>query len=69
MAHTFRFLNVDDTFDARVARSALVVAVRWKIRRVPNAEDIAWYLSESVDRDLAFHVACVLLVADPGRRC
>ena len=53
MAHTFRFLNVDDTFDARVARSALVVAVRWKIRRVPNAEDIAWYLSESVDGDLA----------------
>ena len=53
VAHTFRFLNADDPFVARVARSALVEAVRRKIRRDPNSEDIAWYLSWSVDGDLA----------------
>ena len=49
VAHAFRFLNADDPFVARVARSAMVEAVRRKIRRDPNSEDIAWYFSGSVD--------------------
>ena len=53
MAHAFRFLNAVDPVVARVARSALVEAVRRKIRREPNAEDIAWNLSESVNVDVA----------------
>ena len=55
VAHAFRFLNADDPFVARVARSALVLAVRRKIRRGPNSEDIACYLSGSVDGDMALH--------------
>ena len=49
VAHAFRFLNADDPFAARVARSAIVEAVRRKIWREPNSEDIAWYFSGSVD--------------------
>ena len=53
VAHAFRILNADDPVVARVARSALVEAVRRKIRREPNEEDIAGYLSGSVEGDLA----------------
>ena len=53
MAHAFRFLNAGEPFVARVARSALVGAMRWKIRREPISEDIACYHSGSVDGDLA----------------
>ena len=53
MAHAFRFLNAGEPFVARVARSALVGAMRWKIRREPISEYIACYLSGSVDGDLA----------------
>ena len=53
VAHAFRFVNADDPFVARVARPALVEAARRKIRREPNSEDIAWYLSRPVDGDLA----------------
>ena len=52
VALAFRFLNAVDPVVARVARSALVEAARRKIRREPNAEDIAGYLSGSVDGDL-----------------
>ena len=53
MAHAFRILNADDPVVARVARSAQVEAVRRKIRRETNEEDIAGYLSGSVEGDLA----------------
>ena len=67
VAHVFRFLNADDPFVARVARSALVApedparAERGGHRLVPLRVCRWW-------PGLAFHLAFVLLIAGPGRR-
>ncbi|CAD1472494.1 unnamed protein product, partial [Heterotrigona itama] len=49
VAHAFRLLNAGDPVVARVARSALDSAVRSKIRREPTEDDIAAFLSGSLE--------------------
>ena len=68
VAHAFRILNADDPVIARLARSALVEAVRRKIRREPNGGYNAGYLSGSEDVDLALPSTSCVLVAGPGCR-
>ncbi|CAD1472384.1 unnamed protein product [Heterotrigona itama] len=53
VADAFKVMHALDTAIARVARSTLENTVRSKIRRTPNEEDIAKYLSDSRERELS----------------